>query len=145
MRIESTSLASFSGPHPFLTKSSKIGRHLSNNFSMENIFIVLGTIYLRLVVSWKQPAGLRIIPLDWLSDDATVLICSDSGVAHSSDVLFLFGHSQLNISSICREYDAFKGEYTILFYRGLERGLSLLKFISEPVTTIAIGCYFTIG
>lgn len=37
-------------------------------------------------------------PLGWFSDDATVILCSEKGIANTSEVLFSFRYSNINIS-----------------------------------------------
>ena len=54
--------------------------------------------YVFRTASMQARGGFESFPLAWFSDDATVLRESDKGVANTSDILFSFRYSCLNIS-----------------------------------------------
>lgn len=77
----------------------------------------------------KSAGGFKFFPLAWFSDDATALIASSNGVSHSSEVLFHFRISGLNISSLNAKNDKLKARATILFYKWFRKNLGTQKVI----------------
>lgn len=67
----------------------------------------------------QSVGGFKSFPLAWFSDDATAILCSNNGTAHSSEVLFHFRHSGINISTAKgnTHYDRMKVKAVVLFYR----------------------------
>ena len=47
-------------------------------------------------------------PLAWYSDDATAIYLADNGIVFSSDILFSFRHSDINISNKRNTYEVLK-------------------------------------
>lgn len=76
----------------------------------------------------KKLGGFKCFPLAWFSDDATAIMCSESGVAHSAEVLFHFRNSGLNISSnYSNPYYDLKREANISFYKWYKDYLNILQ------------------
>ncbi len=67
----------------------------------------------------QKTGGFKYFPLAWFSDNATAILSSTNGVAHSSSVLFHFRDSGLNISTTSDTPHTMrlKGEATLSFYK----------------------------
>ena len=63
--------------------------------------------------------GFKYFPLAWFSDDATAILCSNHGTAHSHEILFHLRNSGLNISTISNNilFDELKCNATVAFYQ----------------------------
>ena len=70
----------------------------------------------------KSIGGFKDFPLAWFSDDATAILCSKGGSAHSHAVLFHLRNSGLNISSATGhpEYARLKASAAIAFHQWLK-------------------------
>lgn len=55
--------------------------------------------YLFKTVTLKRNGKFMDFPLAWFSDDATTIICAENGVCNTTDILFSFRESGINISS----------------------------------------------
>ncbi len=77
----------------------------------------------------KKLGGFKYFPLAWFSDDATALLCSESGVAHTAKVLFHFRNSELNISSNYNNptYSNLKREANLSFYKWYKDYLNIVQ------------------
>lgn len=73
--------------------------------------------------SLKQLGGFQDFPLGWFSDDATAIKCSLKGSVHSSEVLFHFRCSDMNISSKKKDisYGELKLKSTLLFNEWIQK------------------------
>lgn len=71
----------------------------------------------------KKAGGFKYFPLAWFSDDTTAIICSNRGVVHSSEVLFHFRISEINISGVKGNsyFDNLKAQSVVLFYKWFRR------------------------
>lgn len=78
----------------------------------------------------RTKGGFKFLPLAWFSDDATAIMCSDMGVAHSSKVLFHLRISDISITGSIGHphFDQLKARSVVLFYKWFRR----MRFDRRP-------------
>lgn len=69
---------------------------LYNAYNTEHIHCIANYVF---KTDWLKKYKFVDLPLAWFSDDATVMLASHGGVANTSNILFSFRYSDVNISN----------------------------------------------